>query len=129
MVKFASALLIVASLVPLSDARAQTAVSLNITLTNYAFAPSTLNLKAGVTYHIHFTNDGSKDHNFSAPEFFAASQIAPDAKPNVKNGLVALDSGQSIDITVTPIRPGTFSVECTHFMHKMMGMHGNIDVQ
>ena len=127
MVKFASALLIVASLVPLSDARAQTAVSLNIALTNYAFTPSTLNLKAGVTYHIHFTNDGSKDHNFSAPEFFAASQIAP--KANVKNGLVALDSGQSIDITVIPNHPGTFSVECTHFMHKMMGMHGNIDVQ
>jgi plastocyanin len=34
-----------------------------------------------------------------------------------------------VDITVTPGSAGTYAVECTHFMHKMMGMHGNIVVQ
>jgi len=97
-------------------------------LTNYAFAPSTLNLTAGTTYHLHFINSGSKDHNFSAPQFFAAAQVAPEDQAKVEKGRVALESGQSVDITVTP-GPGTFPVECTHFMHKMMGMHGSIVVQ
>jgi len=108
---------------------AQSATPISVTLTNYAFTPDALNLKSGATYQIHFINSGSKDHNFSAPEFFAASQIAADDQSKVNKGLVALASGQSVDITVTPGQPGTFAVECTHFMHKMMGMHGNIVVQ
>ena len=126
MLKFATAVVLLA--VPLAAA-AQTATPISITLTNYAFTPAALNLKAGTTYQMHFINSGSKDHNFSAPEFFAASQIAPEDQTKVSKGLVALESGQSIDITVTPGHAGTFAVECTHFMHKMMGMHGNIVVQ
>jgi plastocyanin len=113
----------------MGGALAQTAAPISITLTNYAFVPSALDLKAGVTYHMHFINSGSKDHNFSAPEFFAASKIAPEDEAKVEKGRVALDGGQSVDITVTPDHPGTFPVECTHFMHKMMGMRGNITVQ
>jgi plastocyanin len=126
MLKFATAVVLLA--VPLAAA-AQTATPISITLTNYAFTPAALNLKAGTTYQMHFINSGSKDHNFSAPEFFAASQIAPEDQTKVSKGLVALESGQSIDITVTPGHAGTFAVECTHFMHKMMGMHGNIVVE
>jgi plastocyanin len=130
MIKFGSALVLIAiPLAPMGEASAQTAVPISITLTNYAFTPSTLDLKAGVTYHMHFINAGSKDHNFDAPEFFAAAKIAPEDEAKVEKGLVALDGGQSVDITVTPDYPGTFPVECTHFMHKMMGMRGNITVQ
>jgi len=52
------------------SASAQTVTPIDIALTNYAFTPSTINLKAGTTYRMHFTNDGSKGHNFNAPEFF-----------------------------------------------------------
>jgi len=100
-----------------------------ITLADYAFTPGTLDLKAGGTYQMHFVNNGAKDHNFSAPEFFASAQIASDDQAKVTKGVVALGSGQSVDITVTPGQAGNFPVECTHFMHKMMGMHGNILVQ
>ncbi len=130
MTKLAGLFVLVAiPLTPLSGAMAQNLTPISITLSNYAFAPSTLNLKSGITYQIHFINSGSKDHNFSAPEFFAAAQVAPDDQAKVKKGLVALESGQSVDITVTPGQTGTFAVECTHFMHKMMGMHGSIVVQ
>jgi uncharacterized cupredoxin-like copper-binding protein len=130
MIKSASAVILLA--VPLAlmgGALAQTAAPISITLTDYAFTPDTLDLKAGVTYQMHFVNSGTKDHNFDAPEFFAAAKIAPEDEAKVEKGLVALDGGQSVDITVTPDKPGTFPVECTHFMHKMMGMHGNITVQ
>ena len=113
----------------LSGALAQTDNSINITLTNYAFTPSALNLTTGTIYRLHFVNNGTKDHNFSAPEFFAASEVAPEDQAKVEKGLVALESGQSADITLTPGRAGAFEFECTHFMHKMMGMHGAIIVQ
>ena len=130
MIRFKSAFVLLAvPLVPLDEALAQTAEPISITLTNYAFTPSALNLKSGMTYHLHFINSGSKDHNFSAPQFFAAAQVAPEDQAKVEKGRVALEGGQSLDITVTPDHPGTFAVECTHFMHKMMGMHGNIVVQ
>jgi plastocyanin len=110
-------------------AMAQTATPINVSLTNYAFAPSVLSLKAGTTYRMHFTNDGSKEHNFNAPEFFKASQVAQVDKAKVEEGSVELDSGQAIDITVTPNRPGAYSFDCSHFMHSMLGMHGKIAVQ
>lgn len=108
---------------------AQTATAVNISLTNYAFTPSAINLKAGTTYRMHFTNDGSKGHNFNAPQFFAASQIARGDESKIDDGSVELDPGQAVDITVTPNRAGTYSLDCTHFLHSMLGMHGNITVQ
>lgn len=110
-------------------AMAQTATPIAISLTNYAFTPSAINLKAGTTYRVHFTNDGSKGHNFNAPEFFAASQIAQADQSKIDEGSVELDPGQAVDITVTPNRAGSYSLNCTHFLHTMLGMHGNITVQ
>ena len=130
MLKFANVVILIAvPFLPIGEASAQTVMPLSITLSNYSFTPNVLDLQAGVTYRMHFINGGSKDHNFSAPEFFAASQIAPDDQAKIGKGLVALDSGQSVDITITPDHPGTFPVECTHFMHKTMGMHGSITVR
>jgi len=136
MIQFARPFVLAALLTPASimnEAWAQTDNAtgnlINISLTNYAFTPGALNLKTGTTYHLHFINSGSKDHNFSAPEFFAASAVAPEDEAKVKKGLVSLESGQSVDVTVTPSRAGTYPVECTHFMHKMMGMHGSITVE
>ena len=109
-------------------AAAQTGESITITLTDYAFSPASLALKAGTVYRLHFTNAGSKDHNFTAPQFFAASQIAPDDQAKVKRGTIAVDEGQEVEVTLTPVT-GSYAFTCTHFMHKMMGMHGSITVQ
>jgi uncharacterized cupredoxin-like copper-binding protein len=124
-----SGVLVLALLAPSAGASAQTTASIAIILADYNFSPATLDLKQGTAYQLHFTNGGSKSHNFSAPEFFAASQIAPEDMAKVKNGMVELGNGQSADITVTPGRAGTYEFACTHFMHKMMGMHGEIVVQ
>jgi plastocyanin len=127
--RFCCAAAMIAMLSPVHDAAAQTATPITVTLSNYAFTPSELDLKSGTTYRMHLVNAGTKTHSFSAPEFFAASQIAGEDQAKVVKGLVDLENGQFVDITVTAGRPGTFSFECTHFMHKMMGMHGTIVVQ
>jgi plastocyanin len=47
----------------------------------------------------------------------------------VKDGAVEVDEGQSVDVTVTPIKPGTYPLTCTHFLHETFGMKGQIVVQ
>jgi plastocyanin len=120
--------LVLATFAPITGASAQTTAPIAIILADYEFSPATLDLKQGTAYQLHFTNSGSKSHNFTAPEFFAASQIAPEDMAKVKNGTIELGNGQSADITVTPGRAGTYEFVCTHFMHKTMGMHGEITV-
>ena len=129
MIKVCCATALIALLGSMENGMAQTAATITVTLNNYAFSPSELDLKSGTTYRMHFVNAGSKAHSFSAPEFFAASQVADEDQAKAVKGLVELENGQSVDITITPGRAGTFSFECTHFMHKMMGMHGTIVVQ
>lgn len=107
----------------------QPAAAINISLTSYAFTPSTINLVAGTTYRLHLSNDGSRAHSFNAPEFFAASQIAPAGQSKVEDGKVELDGGEALDLTVTPSRAGTYPLDCSHFMHSVLGMHGKIVVQ
>jgi len=100
-----------------------------VTLTSYAFTPSALTLKSGTTYKLHLVNSASKDHNFSAPEFFAASTIAPEDKSKVSDGAVEVGEGATVDVTVTPNKAGSYNLNCSHFMHTMLGMKGTIIVQ
>jgi uncharacterized cupredoxin-like copper-binding protein len=115
----------------LVSAYAQSATPITVTLTNFAFTPSTVTLKSGTTYTLHLVNNGGSAHDFAAPEFFKASTIAPADKSKIDSddGDVDLDSGQAVDITVTPAKPGTYKLICTHFMHQTFGMTGQIVVQ
>jgi plastocyanin len=129
-IKFATLGMVAATAGAVSqNAWAEGDAPISISLSNYAFTPGEIALKSGAAYHLRFTNSGSKDHDFSAPEFFAASQVAAKDQAKLQKGQVALESGQPVDITLMPGRPGTYAFECTHFMHKMMGMHGSIVVQ
>jgi len=110
-------------------ALAQTPQQIDIVLTNYAFAPGTIELKQGVSYDLHFSNGADKSHSFSAPEFFAASQVAPEAGAGLAHGVVELKGGQALDVLITPGRAGSYDFTCTHFMHSTMGMHGTIVVR
>jgi plastocyanin len=123
---------VLASLIAVSFAcvaQAQTAQQVDVQLTNYAYAPSTLNLKAGTTYRLHLVNASTKGHDFTAKEFFAASQVAAADQAKIEDGEVELSGSQTVDITVTPGHAGTYPLTCSHFMHTMLGMKGSIVVQ
>jgi uncharacterized cupredoxin-like copper-binding protein len=125
--------LLALGLVPLllAPAQAQNATTVNVSLTNFAFTPSTITLKSGTTYTLHLVNNGGSSHDFSAPEFFKTSTVAPADKSKIDSddGDVDLDSGQAVDVTLTPNKPGTYKLVCTHFMHQTFGMTGQIIVQ
>ena len=126
-------IVVLASLTALAlagTAEGQTVQQVDVQLTDYAFTPSTLNLKAGTTYRLHLVNASSKGHDFTAREFFAASQVAAADQAKLEDGEeVEVSGSRTVDITVTPNRAGTYPLTCSHFMHTMLGMKGNIVVQ
>jgi uncharacterized cupredoxin-like copper-binding protein len=102
---------------------------IDVALTNFAFTPDTLSLHANTAYRLHLVNSGTSGHNFSAPEFFAASTIATSDAAKVKDGAIEVSKGQTVDVTLTPTKPGSYDLKCTHFMHTTFGMKGEVTVQ
>ncbi|HYM17815.1 MAG TPA: cupredoxin domain-containing protein [Micropepsaceae bacterium] len=97
---------------------------IEITMSNFDFAPKTLQLKRNTPYRLHFVNNGSSDHNFASKELFAAVMAAPSDRAKIENGEVEVEKGKSEDVSVMPMTAGSFPFHCTHFLHSMFGMHG-----
>ena len=108
---------------------AETPARLTVTLANFSFTPADLHLHAGEPVTIHFVNEGSGGHDFTAEEFFAASTMDAANRTRVEGakGRVSLGKGESSDVTLTP-RAGTYKAHCSHFMHSSFGMTGQVVV-
>jgi uncharacterized cupredoxin-like copper-binding protein len=101
---------------------------INIQLSEYKYAPMQLTLEHGQAYVLHLTNTGGKAHDLSAKAFFETVALAPGSAPKVKDGDVDVDEGESVDVALTPQKPGTYEMHCTHPFHSMLGMKGQIIV-
>jgi len=102
---------------------------IQVTLSNFSFAPNMLRLQRNMSYAIHLMNSASGGHSFSAPAFFAAVTVAPQDQAKIANGKVEIPAGQTVDITVTPMTAGTYPIVCTHFLHSTFGMRGNAVIE
>ena len=113
--------------VPVTAAEAPARVT--VTLANFSFTPDDLHLHAGEAVTIHFVNEGSGGHDFTAEEFFAAATMdaANRARVGGTKGRVSLGKGESSDVTLVP-KAGTYKVHCSHFGHTALGMTGKITV-
>lgn len=100
------------------------AETIEITMANYDFTPKTLQLKRNTPYRLHFVNNGSSDHSFASKELFAAATVAPNDRAKIENGEVEVEKGKSEDVSLMPMATGSFPFHCTHFLHGMLGMHG-----
>ncbi|MFC4294366.1 cupredoxin domain-containing protein [Novosphingobium tardum] len=99
----------------------------SVLLSSFKFTPKVIHLRAGQPIVLHLENTGSGGHDFSAPQFFAAATIAAADRAAIVDGTVQVGSRESRDIALTPAA-GTYSLKCTHTMHKMFGMSGKIVV-
>lgn len=110
-------------------ARSEVAPSYSITvrLSNFAFTPDHLLLRADLPVRLHLVNDSRGGHDFSAPALFAASTFPNGAPP--PEGEVDVRSGQAVDVVFVPRVPGTYKVRCTHFLHTFFGMTGSVVVE
>lgn len=86
-------------------------VVVNVTGTEYSFAPATLKAAAGPTT-IRFTNKGAVEHDFT----IKALGIHLSAQP-----------GKSAEATVT-LAPGTYKTYCAVAGHSQSGMQGTLAV-
>jgi uncharacterized cupredoxin-like copper-binding protein len=135
-IKLLAFLVALATLIPAAATRAQMAAQTNwssatpltITLSSYEFAPAQLALQHGMPYRLHLVNAGGKGHNFSAPELFNASTVAPADQKKIEHGAVEVDGGSSVDIEFVPLSPGAYKIKCTHFLHETFGMHATATV-
>ena len=110
----------------MAPAAAQPAAqTVEVTLSNFDFTPSTIHLHAGQPVVLHLVNSAHGGHNFAAPEFFAA---ASGVSGPVTDGKVEVHGNQSVDVHVTPAR-GHYHLRCTHTMHTAFGMSGEIEVE
>jgi uncharacterized cupredoxin-like copper-binding protein len=96
----------------------------DVTLADFSFTPSRLHLRAGQPYRLHLENKGG-GHNFRAPGFFAASAL----RTPVADGTVELASGETKELEIVPLRAGTYPLECSHLLHPLFGMTGDIVVE
>ena len=108
-------------------AAAEAPAKVTVTLANFSFSPADLHLRAGHRVTIHFVNEGSGGHDFTAEEFFAASIMDAASRAHVIKGRASLGKGESSDVTLTP-RAGTYKVHCSHFGHAALGMTGKVTV-
>lgn len=103
------------------------AQKVTITLSNFQVTPSNIDLVAGKPYLLMLEDNGSGDHDFTAPEFFAASAIAPGDIARVAGGQVELGGHRTASIHLVPAA-GEYKLACTHFGHAMLAMTGRITV-
>jgi uncharacterized cupredoxin-like copper-binding protein len=102
---------------------------IQIVLSNFKFTPNMLRFQRGTSYTLHLMNSASGGHSFSAPEFFAAVIVAPEDRGKIMGGKVEIPAGQTVDIAVTPMTPGTYAITCTHFLHAGFGMRGQAVIE
>jgi uncharacterized cupredoxin-like copper-binding protein len=100
----------------------------DVVLANFNFTPSAIQLKAGQSVTLHFDNQGSGGHDFTAADFFKAASMDAATRTKLgKKGTVSLEKGQVADITLTP-KAGNYKAKCSHFLHAGFGMTGTITV-
>jgi uncharacterized cupredoxin-like copper-binding protein len=107
-----------------SEADAET---IAVTLDNFSFAPTDIQLEAGKAYVLEFSNVGFP-HDFTAPEFFAAAEIAAEDAGNVVDGAVNVAPGTSVTVHLVAPAAGSYEVLCGRPGHADLGMTGSITV-
>lgn len=98
-----------------------------IRLSNFAFTPRAIHLRAGEPVILRLVNTAAGGHDFSAAGFFAAAEVRLKDRPAINKGTVELRGETVQDIAVTP-HAGRYQFRCKHTFHTTFGMSGEIIV-
>jgi uncharacterized cupredoxin-like copper-binding protein len=99
-----------------------------VVLDSFAFEPRTVSLAADRPVVLVLVNNANGGHNFSAPGFFAAAQIAASDASVITDGEVEVAPGGRVELRLIPAAGG-YDLDCTHFGHSALGMSGSIVVR
>lgn len=99
----------------------------HVDLSDFGFAPSKIQMKAGKPIMLHLVGHGSGSHDFTAPEFFAAAKVRPEDRQLIKKGKIDVRGGGEAAVILIPAA-GHYTLKCSHPLHAKQGMTGSIDV-
>jgi len=117
-------------LIGAAPAVSQEVAVVDVQLANFSFTPKTIVFDHGKNYVLRLANAADGGHDFTAPEFFAASAIAVADRPMVTEGEVEVPPGKVREIHLTaPRAAGKYRLKCSHSFHKLFGMSGSIIVR
>ena len=97
-----------------ASAGAETAKTIRIAATDFAFEPRTLELSAPGEYTLVVTNDGKAEH---------ALEIEG---PGVAEKTATIGPGGEAEVSVEIAEPGTYKIYCPVSGHRDMGMEGEL---
>lgn len=108
--------------------------TVTVTLSDYAFTPSSVELREGIPTKLVLKNQGSVAHYFVAEEFFGtiASRKVQSSDGEVKAPrftAVEVYPGKTIEWFLIPLRKGSYGLLCTVKGHAERGMTGTIVVK
>lgn len=107
--------------------------AVSITLSDFSFTPDKIIFQQGKTYRLHLSNASSSSHSFASISFFKAVAIQPQTAGETQTSKIAdvieLAPGEQKNLVFVANSPGVYSVECTHFLHSMFGMTGQITIE
>ncbi len=106
---------------------------MTIELSEFAFTPNDIPLKAGQPYIVTVVNKGAVKHEFTAGDFFGsvAFRKAEDASAEFKAPApheVEVFAGKTIELYLIPTKAGTYKLVCEIKGHLEAGMFGTITV-
>lgn len=103
------------------------AQAVTVVTTEYGFSPAQLTFKRGIAYRLRVKNRGKELHEFSAPEFFKASNLGNPGVLNADKSEIAIPPGQVKELRFTPQQAGHYRLICPD--HDWAGMTGEITVE
>jgi uncharacterized cupredoxin-like copper-binding protein len=125
--KLALALALLGAALP---AHAQDPVeTVTVQLSNFDFTPDHIELQHGHRYVLHLVSIVGGGHDFTAPQFFAAANVAPADRAKIDHGRVAVHGRATVNVQLTAPAAGTYPLHCSHFGHAAFGMTGQIVVR
>jgi uncharacterized cupredoxin-like copper-binding protein len=104
------------------------AAAQRIELASFDFTPREIRLHAGRPYDLVLVNVSSGDHDFAAPEFFAAALVKADDASMIARGKIDVPGSATRTIRLIPAA-GRYKLVCTHAGHALLGMTGTIVVE
>lgn len=103
-------------------------IAIDVQLSEFSFAPAQLDLNSGQAYLLRLTNSGKHAHDLSAKAFFQTAALDPGASAKIDHGEIDVPEGQTVEVELTPGKPGSYEMHCSRPMHSMLGMKGKIVV-
>lgn len=108
--------------------------TVTVTLSEYAFSPSTLVFKEGVPTKLVLRNSGKEAHYFVSEQFFrnVATRKVQSSDGEFKAPYftaIEVYAGKTAEWFLIPMKKGTFDLLCTVKGHAERGMKGTIEVR